>query len=161
MTVCSPWQWFCSTRTLSNCLETSLTIAGLSLWPWHWSSKEAWDEGIQKRACIQTAGKPGSRNELTRCVGCFFFSFFLRYEIHSVDSVGKTSALLAFSISGLCFAANESPNMGLHCLLYRTPQPISVNFGGETIAGCHFPKVWKSASARGNLMRVNAPPPLF
>ncbi|KAF2085952.1 glycosyltransferase family 22 protein [Saccharata proteae CBS 121410] len=36
LTACSPWQWFCSTRTLSNCLETALTSAALSSWPWHW-----------------------------------------------------------------------------------------------------------------------------
>lgn len=45
---------------------------------------------------------------------------------HLVDSIGKTSALLAFSIPGLCFAANKSPNMDLYCLLYSTPQPMSV-----------------------------------
>ncbi|KAL5362064.1 Alg9-like mannosyltransferase family-domain-containing protein [Aspergillus floccosus] len=37
LTVLSPWQWFCSTRTLSNCLETSITIVALYLWPWEWS----------------------------------------------------------------------------------------------------------------------------
>jgi GPI mannosyltransferase 3 len=37
VTVLSPWQWFCSTRTLSNCLETTLTIAALYNWPWQWS----------------------------------------------------------------------------------------------------------------------------
>lgn len=37
LTVLSPWQWFCSTRTLSNCLETTLTIAALYNWPWQWS----------------------------------------------------------------------------------------------------------------------------
>ncbi|PYI03713.1 GPI mannosyltransferase 3 [Aspergillus sclerotiicarbonarius CBS 121057] len=37
LTVVSPWQWFCSTRTLSNCLETSLTVAALCQWPWEWS----------------------------------------------------------------------------------------------------------------------------
>ncbi|KAF2461607.1 Alg9-like mannosyltransferase family-domain-containing protein [Lineolata rhizophorae] len=36
LTLCSPWQWFCSTRTLSNCLETCLTATALWLWPWHW-----------------------------------------------------------------------------------------------------------------------------
>lgn len=35
LTVCSPWQWFCSTRTLSNCLETTLTVTALNLWPWY------------------------------------------------------------------------------------------------------------------------------
>ncbi|KAK2805808.1 hypothetical protein FQN50_006084 [Emmonsiellopsis sp. PD_5] len=40
LTVLSPWQWFCSTRTLSNCLETTLTIAALYLWPWEWPSEK-------------------------------------------------------------------------------------------------------------------------
>ncbi|KAF4630326.1 hypothetical protein G7Y89_g7814 [Cudoniella acicularis] len=34
MTVFSPWQWFCSTRTFSNCMEMTLTIAALNYWPW-------------------------------------------------------------------------------------------------------------------------------
>jgi phosphatidylinositol glycan class B len=34
MTVLSPWQWFCSTRTLSNSLEASLTIFAFYNWPW-------------------------------------------------------------------------------------------------------------------------------
>jgi len=34
ITILSPWQWFCSTRTLSNCLETTLTSAALYCWPW-------------------------------------------------------------------------------------------------------------------------------
>ncbi|RAH74094.1 putative glycosylphosphatidylinositol-alpha 1,2 mannosyltransferase [Aspergillus aculeatinus CBS 121060] len=37
LTALSPWQWFCSTRTLSNCLETTLTVIALYLWPWQWS----------------------------------------------------------------------------------------------------------------------------
>ncbi|KAL4739885.1 Alg9-like mannosyltransferase family-domain-containing protein [Aspergillus similis] len=37
LTVVSPWQWFCSTRTLSNCLETTITIVALYLWPWGWA----------------------------------------------------------------------------------------------------------------------------
>ncbi|KAG7290254.1 hypothetical protein NEMBOFW57_000253 [Staphylotrichum longicolle] len=34
MTVLNPWQWYCSTRTFSNALETTLTIAALAYWPW-------------------------------------------------------------------------------------------------------------------------------
>lgn len=30
----SPWEWFCSTRTFSSSLETTLTIAALYYWPW-------------------------------------------------------------------------------------------------------------------------------
>ncbi|KAH6627634.1 Alg9-like mannosyltransferase family-domain-containing protein [Chaetomium tenue] len=33
MSVLSPWQWYCSTRTFSNSLETTLTIAALCYWP--------------------------------------------------------------------------------------------------------------------------------
>ncbi|KAH8730087.1 Alg9-like mannosyltransferase family-domain-containing protein [Phaeosphaeriaceae sp. PMI808] len=36
LSVCSPWQWFCSTRTLSNCLETTITTMAIYHWPWHW-----------------------------------------------------------------------------------------------------------------------------
>ena len=36
LTVGSPWQWFCATRTFSNCLEATLTIIALYNWPWHW-----------------------------------------------------------------------------------------------------------------------------
>lgn len=37
LTVVSPWQWFCSTRTFSNCLETTLTVVALYFWPWRWT----------------------------------------------------------------------------------------------------------------------------
>ncbi|KAF2018151.1 glycosyltransferase family 22 protein [Aaosphaeria arxii CBS 175.79] len=36
LSLCSPWQWFCSTRTLSNCLETTLTSIAVCHWPWQW-----------------------------------------------------------------------------------------------------------------------------
>ncbi|KIV95296.1 hypothetical protein PV10_02968 [Exophiala mesophila] len=36
LAVISPWQWFVSTRTFSNSLETTLTIIALYNWPWHW-----------------------------------------------------------------------------------------------------------------------------
>ncbi|KAJ5090857.1 GPI mannosyltransferase [Penicillium argentinense] len=38
VTILNPWQWFCSTRTLSNCLETTVTIVALDLWPWQWAA---------------------------------------------------------------------------------------------------------------------------
>ncbi|MBE3043647.1 hypothetical protein IMZ48_13970 [Candidatus Bathyarchaeota archaeon] len=34
MTALSPWQWYCSVRTFSNSLETTLTVAALNYWPW-------------------------------------------------------------------------------------------------------------------------------
>lgn len=35
--ILSAWQWFCATRTFSNCVETTLTIIGLYNWPFHWA----------------------------------------------------------------------------------------------------------------------------
>ncbi|KAF3937601.1 hypothetical protein ABW19_dt0202430 [Dactylella cylindrospora] len=32
--ICSAWNWFCSTRTFSNCFETTLTVIGMTYWPW-------------------------------------------------------------------------------------------------------------------------------
>lgn len=37
LTACSPWNWFVSTRTFSNCAETTLTIIALHNWPYHWA----------------------------------------------------------------------------------------------------------------------------
>ncbi|TFB02265.1 GPI mannosyltransferase 3 [Trichoderma ghanense] len=34
MQLLNPWQWYCSTRTFSNSLETTLTVMALSYWPW-------------------------------------------------------------------------------------------------------------------------------
>src|ERR1700748_2419260 len=34
LSVFSPWQFFCSVSTFSNSLETTLTAAALSFWPW-------------------------------------------------------------------------------------------------------------------------------
>jgi phosphatidylinositol glycan class B len=34
LTLASPWQWFCSTRTFSNSLEATLTAGALVLFPW-------------------------------------------------------------------------------------------------------------------------------
>ncbi|KAK2003378.1 Alg9-like mannosyltransferase [Colletotrichum falcatum] len=34
MSMFSPFQWYCSTRTFSNSLETTLTVMALNYWPW-------------------------------------------------------------------------------------------------------------------------------
>jgi phosphatidylinositol glycan class B len=36
LTLVSPWQWFCSTRTFSNSLEATVTVLSLYLFPWKW-----------------------------------------------------------------------------------------------------------------------------
>ncbi|KAK5104533.1 glycosylphosphatidylinositol anchor biosynthesis [Lithohypha guttulata] len=37
LTVGSAWNWFVSTRTFSNCIETTLTAVALYNWPYHWA----------------------------------------------------------------------------------------------------------------------------
>ncbi|ESZ92192.1 glycosyltransferase family 22 protein [Sclerotinia borealis F-4128] len=48
MSVLSPWNWFCSTRTFSNSLETSLTITALYYWPWDMAIDSG--EGIKEQS---------------------------------------------------------------------------------------------------------------
>ncbi|ORY12229.1 Alg9-like mannosyltransferase family-domain-containing protein [Clohesyomyces aquaticus] len=63
LSICSPWQWFCSTRTLSNCLETTLTSIAVYYWPWQWpeprlkSASAADARGSQTQSNKPIAGK--------------------------------------------------------------------------------------------------------
>ncbi|PBP19118.1 Alg9-like mannosyltransferase [Diplocarpon rosae] len=56
MTVFSPWQWFCSTRTFSNCLETTMTVTALNFWPWKLSASTVLGEGstVSRQAQLKT-----------------------------------------------------------------------------------------------------------
>lgn len=56
LTVVSPWQWFCSTRTFSNCVETTLTVVALYLWPWQWQWSVAVSAGAGAGAGHQSKG---------------------------------------------------------------------------------------------------------
>ncbi|KAL2018912.1 hypothetical protein VTK56DRAFT_10279 [Thermocarpiscus australiensis] len=56
MTVLNPWQWYCSTRTFSNSLETTLAIAALSYWPWELLG----DAQTNKEVPLQTRGTVAS-----------------------------------------------------------------------------------------------------
>ncbi|ETN38706.1 uncharacterized protein HMPREF1541_06743 [Cyphellophora europaea CBS 101466] len=79
LTVASPWQWFCSTRTFSNSLETTLTIIALYNWPWHWSSDgstkdtgEADAQGLRKRTAVTLSH--GDVDETTRLRRALLFA---------------------------------------------------------------------------------------
>ncbi|KAF1940858.1 hypothetical protein EJ02DRAFT_219560 [Clathrospora elynae] len=55
LSVCSPWQWFCSTRTLSNCLETTITSVAIYYWPWHWpGTARDWEAGAKGKCQIDS-----------------------------------------------------------------------------------------------------------
>jgi phosphatidylinositol glycan class B len=60
MGIANPWQWYCSTRTFSNSLEATLTIAALYYWPWELLGvQRSGQEKIQAPAVFR---KPGSVN---------------------------------------------------------------------------------------------------
>ncbi|OAP62114.1 hypothetical protein AYL99_04317 [Fonsecaea erecta] len=74
LTVLSPWQWFCSTRTFSNSLETTLTVIALHNWPWHWTLPHGGDRNAvdvhRDKQRIRTrddlAAEKTSTDEVTR-----------------------------------------------------------------------------------------------
>ncbi|KAH0361556.1 glycosyltransferase family 22 protein, partial [Aureobasidium melanogenum] len=55
LTVFSPWQWFCSTRTLSNSLETALTTIALWLWPLRNDPKQPGSNAMSLRMALALA----------------------------------------------------------------------------------------------------------
>ncbi|CAG8280929.1 unnamed protein product [Penicillium nalgiovense] len=69
-TVLNPWQWFCSTRTLSNCLETTLTIVALELWPWQWSAGSTAGDGRDKNTSNQLRGTDRGRSVIVGLHQC-------------------------------------------------------------------------------------------
>ncbi|CAJ2506227.1 Uu.00g003570.m01.CDS01 [Anthostomella pinea] len=63
MTLLNPWQWYTSTRTFSNCFETTLTAMALYYWPWELLGVEAdeKDDSTQSPpALFQTWGQINS-----------------------------------------------------------------------------------------------------
>ncbi|EKV07753.1 GPI mannosyltransferase 3 [Penicillium digitatum] len=69
-TVLNPWQWFCSTRTLSNCLETTITIVALELWPWQWSVGSTAGDRRYKNATNQMRGTNRDQSEILSLHKC-------------------------------------------------------------------------------------------
>ena len=79
LTVASPWQWFCATRTFSNCLETTLTIIALYNWPWHWSvvdNSSGYFQIDDRGLRIRDTDSPlkGSVDEITRVRRALLFA---------------------------------------------------------------------------------------
>ncbi|KAK6068520.1 alg9-like mannosyltransferase [Seiridium cupressi] len=63
MGITNPWQWYCSTRTFSNCLETTLTIAALYYFSWEILGLPSQGEG--KSPVAQPFQKPGGQSPYT------------------------------------------------------------------------------------------------
>ncbi|KAG9235674.1 glycosyltransferase family 22 protein [Amylocarpus encephaloides] len=79
MTLCSPWNWFCSTRTFSNCMETELTIGALDFWPWGLSSEERSGSNKEKNGTrTSVLGNLGPESGLRGPLTCAFLAIVLR-----------------------------------------------------------------------------------
>ncbi|KAI9664800.1 MAG: glycosylphosphatidylinositol anchor biosynthesis [Bathelium mastoideum] len=66
LTVLSPWQWFFSTRTFSNNLETTLTIFAIYFWPWRWSSDRLENDVTDSNGLRISQENGRSSDELTK-----------------------------------------------------------------------------------------------
>ncbi|KAJ5579759.1 uncharacterized protein N7459_005744 [Penicillium hispanicum] len=75
-TILNPWQWFCSTRTLSNCLETTLTVVALDQWPWQWSAGSS--TGDNRRRNTSNAKRTDEDRRLLR-----------RYDWHKTKALTR------------------------------------------------------------------------
>lgn len=93
-TVLNPWQWFCSTRTLSNCLETTLTIVALELWPWQWSAGSTAGDGRDKNTSNQLRGTDRGRSVI---VGYDWTSNFVTTATDAACSLHQCLPLAALA----------------------------------------------------------------
>ncbi|KAI0128473.1 Alg9-like mannosyltransferase family-domain-containing protein [Xylariales sp. AK1849] len=66
MGIANPWQWYCSTRTFSNSLEATLTIAALYYFPWELLGVQG--DGQEKTKNATVFQKRGSVNSLRLAV---------------------------------------------------------------------------------------------
>ncbi|KAF1921977.1 Alg9-like mannosyltransferase family-domain-containing protein [Ampelomyces quisqualis] len=64
LSVASPWQWFCSTRTLSNCIEATITTIAIYYWPWHWPGTAGQNKTVHQAQSQNAELHLGSTPEL-------------------------------------------------------------------------------------------------
>ncbi|OOF98038.1 glycosyltransferase family 22 protein [Aspergillus carbonarius ITEM 5010] len=107
LTVVSPWQWFCSTRTLSNCIETSLAVTALCQWPWEWSLGPLTTPGLDeptprlgaKAQTNEVQPDGGTLTRLRRCLLLAAVACILR----------PTNILIWMALAGVMLYRNNWP----------------------------------------------------
>ncbi|KAK6222301.1 glycosylphosphatidylinositol anchor biosynthesis [Pestalotiopsis sp. IQ-011] len=98
MSVANPWQWYCSTRTFSNCFEATLTIAALHYFPWELlgldkSTKNDDGDG-------EVFQKTGSVNSLRLSIVFAAFAILLRPTNAFIWAAVGTLALTRLTMDG-------------------------------------------------------------
>ncbi|KAB5570600.1 glycosyltransferase family 22 protein [Coniochaeta sp. 2T2.1] len=94
MSTFNPWLWYCSTRTFSNSVETTLTIAALYYWPWEILG----DEKENKQGTLQ---RQSSVNGLRLSLGLAAVAVLLRPTNIFIWLAIVTLALIRFTLDGV------------------------------------------------------------
>ncbi|KAI8964121.1 glycosyltransferase family 22 protein [Daldinia sp. FL1419] len=78
MALVNPWQWYTSTRTFSNCFETTLTAMALYYWPWQLLGTEDDGNVESKYSSIPLLETWGQLNNLRLSLVLAAFAVLLR-----------------------------------------------------------------------------------
>ncbi|KAI4596272.1 glycosylphosphatidylinositol anchor biosynthesis [Pestalotiopsis sp. 9143b] len=98
MSVANPWQWYCSTRTFSNCFEATLTIAALHYFPWELLGLDKSTKNDDGDA--EVFQKTGSVNSLRLSIVFAAFAILLRPTNAFIWAAVGTLALTRLTMDG-------------------------------------------------------------
>ncbi|KAI0168489.1 glycosyltransferase family 22 protein [Pestalotiopsis sp. NC0098] len=98
MSVANPWQWYCSTRTFSNCFEATLTIAALHYFPWELLGLDKSSKNGDGDA--EVFQKTGSVNSLRLSIVFAAFAILLRPTNAFIWAAVGTLALTRLTMDG-------------------------------------------------------------
>ncbi|KAF4768469.1 hypothetical protein HAV15_002183 [Penicillium sp. str.  len=132
-TVLNPWQWFCSTRTLSNCFETTITIVALELWPWQWSVGSTAGDGRGKKTGNQMRGTDRDRSVIIgfhKCLPLAALACILR----------PTNILVWATLAGLAWLRTSWPQRKI--LIFEAIICGSAILAVSTVADRLFYGIW-------------------
>ncbi|ORY69998.1 GPI mannosyltransferase 3 [Pseudomassariella vexata] len=98
MSIVNPWQWYCSTRTFSNSLEATLTIAALYHWPWELLGVSGGSK--EKTPTPSPFQKPGAVNSLRMSLVLAGIAVLLRPTNSLIWLAIGTLMLTRFTLDG-------------------------------------------------------------
>ncbi|KAI0115188.1 glycosyltransferase family 22 protein [Daldinia grandis] len=100
MALANPWQWYTSTRTFSNCFETTLTAAALYYWPWQLLGTEDDGNSESKYSSVPLFETWGQINNLRLSLILAAFAVLLRPTNVLIWVAIGTLALTRATLSG-------------------------------------------------------------
>ncbi|KAI1484020.1 glycosyltransferase family 22 protein [Daldinia sp. EC12] len=100
MALVNPWQWYTSTRTFSNCFETTLTAMALYYWPWEVLGMEDDGNAESKYSSIPIFQTRGQINNLRLSLILAAFAVLLRPTNVLIWAAIGTLAVTRATLSG-------------------------------------------------------------